>query len=106
MRVSSESAKQERKEKPTASNAGVKLKDERPKILNSILGTKQICDESESFLSNSLQPHGLYSPWNPPGQNIGVISAYKTHQRRHETKTSSDLCEAVIILGKKPTCLQ
>ena len=30
--------------------------------------------ESEccSVMSNSLQPHGLYSPWNSPGQNTGV----------------------------------
>ena len=25
--------------------------------------------ESHSVMSNSLQPHGLYSPWNSPGQN-------------------------------------
>ena len=25
-------------------------------------------------LSDSLQPHGLYSPWNSPGQNTGVGS--------------------------------
>ena len=30
--------------------------------------------ESHSVMSNSLQPHGLYSPWNSPGQNIGVGS--------------------------------
>ena len=32
--------------------------------------------ESESCLvmSVSLQPHGLYSPWNSPGQNTGVGS--------------------------------
>ena len=23
-------------------------------------------------MSNSLQPHGLYRPWNSPGQNTGV----------------------------------
>ena len=23
-------------------------------------------------MSNSLGPHGLYSPWNSPGQNTGV----------------------------------
>ena len=28
--------------------------------------------ESHSVISNSLQPHGLYSPWNSPGQNTGV----------------------------------
>ena len=30
--------------------------------------------ESRSVLSESLQPHGLYSPWNSPGQNTGVGS--------------------------------
>ena len=28
--------------------------------------------ESRSVLSDSLQPPGLYSPWNSPGQNTGV----------------------------------
>ena len=28
--------------------------------------------ESCSVVSHSLQPHGLYSPWNSPGQNSGV----------------------------------
>ena len=27
--------------------------------------------ESCSVVSDSLQPHGPYSPWNSPGQNIG-----------------------------------
>jgi len=34
-------------------------------------------DESErksSVMSDSLQPHELYSPWNSPGQNTGVGS--------------------------------
>ena len=30
--------------------------------------------ESHSVLSDSLQPHGLSSPWNSPGQNTGVGS--------------------------------
>ena len=30
--------------------------------------------ESCSILSNFLRPHGLYSPWNSPGQNTGVGS--------------------------------
>ena len=30
--------------------------------------------ESLSVVSNSLQPHGLYSPWNSPGLNTGVDS--------------------------------
>ena len=28
--------------------------------------------ESRSVMSDSLQPHGLYSTWNSPGQNTGV----------------------------------
>ena len=30
--------------------------------------------ESCSVMSDSLQPHGLYSPWNSPGQNTGLGS--------------------------------
>ena len=30
--------------------------------------------ESCSVLSDSSQPHGLYSPWNSPGQNTGMGS--------------------------------
>ena len=30
--------------------------------------------ESCSVVSNSLWPHGLYSPWNSPDQNTGVGS--------------------------------
>ena len=30
--------------------------------------------ESHSVVSDSLQPHGLYRPWNSPGQNTGVGS--------------------------------
>ena len=30
--------------------------------------------ESGSVVSDSLRPHGLYSPWNSPGQNTGVSS--------------------------------
>ena len=30
--------------------------------------------QSRSVLSDSLQPHGLYSPWNSPDQNTGVGS--------------------------------
>ena len=32
--------------------------------------------ESHSFVSDSLQPHWLYSPWNYPGQNTGVCSLF------------------------------
>ena len=30
--------------------------------------------ESCSVMSDSLQPHGLYSLWNSPGQNTGMGS--------------------------------
>ena len=30
--------------------------------------------ESHSVVSNCLRPHGLYNPWNSPGQNTGVGS--------------------------------
>ena len=30
--------------------------------------------ESHSVVSDSLRPHGLYSPWNSSGQNTGVGS--------------------------------
>ena len=33
-----------------------------------------IPSESCSVVSNSLQPRGLYSPWDSPGQNSGVGS--------------------------------
>ena len=35
---------------------------------------KESESESRSIVSDSLQPHGLYSPWNSPGQNTGVGS--------------------------------
>ena len=35
---------------------------------------KESESENCSAMSNSLQPHGLYSPWNSPGQNIGLGS--------------------------------
>ena len=31
-------------------------------------------NESRSVMSDSLQTHGLHSPWNSPGQNTGVGS--------------------------------
>ena len=34
----------------------------------------EIARESCSVVSDSLWPHGLYSPWDSPGQNTGVGS--------------------------------
>ena len=44
-----------------------------PSCQSSIL-TKVSSSESDSVMSASLQPHGLYSAWNSPGQNTGVSS--------------------------------
>ena len=44
--------------------------------------------ESYSVLSYSLQPHGLYSPWNSPGQNTGVGSLFLL-QRIFQTQESN-----------------
>ena len=47
------------------------------KEIGDIKGTFHISQsESHSVMSNSLQPHGLYSPWNSPGQNtvMGSLS--------------------------------
>ena len=41
--------------------------------LNELFGWKKKV-KSRSVVSNSLQPHGLYRPWNSPGQNTGVGS--------------------------------
>ena len=38
-----------------------------------LVPTHRECEsESHSVVSDSLQPHGLYSPWSSPGQNTGV----------------------------------
>ena len=41
-------------------------------ISNNHVGMWESENESHSVLSDSLQPHGLYSPWNSPGQNTRV----------------------------------
>ena len=38
------------------------------------LKVKEVETESDSVRSDSLLPHGLYSPLNSPGQNTGVGS--------------------------------
>ena len=48
------------------------------KAINIISSKTQILPLSESeccsVVSDSLRPHGLYSPWNSAGQNVGVGS--------------------------------
>ena len=49
-----------------------------PEVINTIENqgdkTEVKWSESHSVMSDTLQPHGLYSPWNSPGQNTGVDS--------------------------------
>ena len=42
--------------------------------------------ESHSVVSNSLRPHGLYSPWNSPSQNTGVPFSRGSSQPRIEPR--------------------
>ena len=42
--------------------------------LNTVCYCIESESESQSVASDSMQPHGLYSPWNSPGQNTGVGS--------------------------------
>ena len=39
-----------------------------------LINPVQLESESHSVVSDSLQPHRLYNPWNSPGQNTGVGS--------------------------------
>ena len=41
---------------------------------NKLPQTQRFESENHSVVSNSFRPHGLYSPWNSPGQNTGVDS--------------------------------
>ena len=50
-------------------------KDENVSTLDSSDNCPTLCAVlSYLVMSDSLQPHGLYSPWNSPGQNTGVSS--------------------------------
>ena len=43
-------------------------------VLSTVVGGKNKVQVKVAVMSNSLQPHGLYSPWNSPVQNTGVGS--------------------------------
>ena len=42
--------------------------------LHSVACDRLCGSESHSVKSDSLEPHGLHSPWNSPGQTTGVGS--------------------------------
>ena len=47
-------------------------KSPRLSAVNFLIGHHESESETCSVVSDSLWPHGLYSPWNSPGQNIGM----------------------------------
>ena len=47
--------------------------------------------ESRSVVFNFLQPHGLYSLWNSPGQNTGVGSLSLPLEPRSPTLQADSL---------------
>ena len=47
-----------------------------PDKLWGMWGHHEWVSESRSVVSDSLRPHGLYSPWKSPGQNTGVGSPF------------------------------
>ena len=53
-------------------------------------------NESRSVMSDSLQPHGLCSPWNSPGQNTEVGS-FSLLQRIFSTQGSNP-CPLCLII--------
>ena len=58
----------------------IKIPRNKSKVVKNLISEnyKTLIKESESeshlVMSDSLLPHGLYSPWNSPGQNTGVGS--------------------------------
>ena len=63
------------KVKEESEKVGLKLNIQKTKIMASgPITSWEIDGESCSFISNSLRPQELYSPWNSPGQNTGVGS--------------------------------
>ena len=58
--------------------------------------------ESCSVMSDSLQPYGLYSPWNSPGQNTGVgrLSLSKESSLSRGSSQSRDQTQVSCIAGR------
>ena len=56
----------------------------------SLLNCCEMESETRPLMSNFLWPHGLYSPWNSPGQNTGVAFPFSrgSSQPRDRTQVS------------------
>ena len=67
--------------------------------------------EIRSVVSNTLGPQGLYSPWNSPGQNIGVgsLSLLQGIFPTHGSNTGLPHCRQVLYQlshKRKPRILE
>ena len=58
--------------------------------------------QSRSVMSDSLQLHGLYSPWNSPGQNTGVGSLSLFQQIYPGTEPRSPALQADSLPAEPP----
>ena len=58
--------------------------------------------ESRSVVSNSLWPHGLYSPWNSPGQDteVGIILEWVIYPFSRESSRPRDRTGVFLIAGR------
>ena len=67
--------------------------------------------ESHSVMSDSLQSHGLYSPWNSPGQNTGVGSLslpqwiFPTHESNRVLLYCRLILHQLSYQGSRKECL-
>ena len=57
-----------------SSSAGFQSNGSHPHVAAGVPLQWFLESESRSVVSDSLRPHGLYSPWNSPGQNTGLGS--------------------------------
>ena len=65
--------------------------------------------ESHSAMSDSLRPHGLYSPWNSPGQNteVGSLSLLQGIFPTQGFNSGLPLCKRILYqLSPKVAVLQ
>ena len=61
-------------------NAGSKIRKDATIVITITVTVAAAWSESHSVMSDSLWPHGLYSPWNSPGPNIRVGNLSLLHR--------------------------
>ena len=63
---------------------------------------------SRSVTSDSLRPHGLYSPWNSPGQNTGVgsLSLLQGIFPTQESNPRLPCCRRILYQLRSPRILE